>query len=421
MARIRLQRVRTEPSKRAGKRGKDDVESSGISTVGDLMSGTPGVSPKLLTWRHALIGVFLLAGLWFFLHSLRAVLTPIFLSLVIAYLLDPVVDRFEVRGWSRSSAIGVLLVFFFGVSVLLILALVPMFHTQMEEVASKFPEYRTAVEKFFSSPLTPWLERWLGVEPGVAGVSLWSELTDKARQAIPNLSGILGTTVGSLFGNVLSAGLFLVSTLLIPVFAFYFLRDWDRMVAAVHQLIPTRRQEQVREVASEINKVLGAFVRGQLVVCMILVALYSLGLAFFGAPMWLVIGVFSGVGFLIPYVGTALGMTLAGVLTAFHYGWDPVWTGFPVPRVLCVVGWFAVVQIIESYAITPRIIGEKVGLHPVAIIVAIIAGGQILGFLGMLLAVPMAAAGAVLIRGGLGAYLRSQFYLQQWEGLLVFP
>lgn len=382
-------------------------------------------------WRKALLVVVLLGLLGAALYALRTVLTPIVLSLAIAYVLDPAVDWLEAKTrLGRSICIAILLgVIFVGVAGVSA-ALFPLFSNQVQAIGDKLPTYREAVRTHLEDDVLPFMENRLGMtfEPETESVvsapdgeltfasadgDLISTLSSRLAGVAPTLTSALASVGNWVAGNVLGAILLLVNFLLIPVFTFYFLRDWDRLLARIRDLIPERTREVAVERFREVDSVLAKFLRGQLSVCLILAVLYSLGLWVLGCPMWLVVGLLAGIAFLIPYLGTAIGIVLAAALTLFHYGIGPseaAWFHIPGPAVVWIVLWFGVVQLVESNVITPKIVGESVGLHPVVVIVAIIAGAEVLGFLGMLLAVPATAAGAVFVRASLDAYRNSTFY-----------
>lgn len=368
----------------------------------------PGFPWRKLTW----VGLGVL-GLSAVVYSLRSVLTPIVLSLVFAYVLDPAVDWLERRGASRVRSIAVLLVCGFVGAAVLIVSLVPVFAHQVQEISEKLPEYQASVSALTTQKIVPWVEKTFDVDLARGGrteATLFEELSTRIQGAGPSVTRAAGQVVEWFASNLLRALLMVINILLIPVFTFYFLRDWDHMVEAAGDLMPRRIRPVLGQHFAKVDATLAAFLRGQLTVCFILSLFYCFGLWVFGCPMYLVVGIVAGIAFLIPYLGTAVGIGLGASLTLFHYGLGPSveWTG--IPGVVLVVAWFVVVQLIEGTLITPRVIGESVGLHPVVVMVAIIAGGELLGLLGILLAVPFTAAAAVFVRAGVEAYRESAFY-----------
>lgn len=381
-------------------------------------------------WRKALVALVVIGIVGVILFSMRGVLTPIVLSLALAYVFDPVVDRLEKRGFSRSSSIAVLLLLLFFGTGGVVAGLFPIFSNQVQEISAKIPDYRSDLQTFADDRVLPFLENRLGITVGKApevvvqapdgelrpvqgSTDFLAQFGDQLTGIGPSVTTAIAKAGNWVANNLLSAIVLLVNFLLIPVFTFYFLRDWDKITARVRDLIPERTRGPAVTRFKEVDTVLGKFLRGQLSVCLILAVLYSIGLGIFGCPMWLVVGVISGFAFLIPYLGTAVGIGLASILCLFHYQFGPsdaALLSFGLPAIVLNVAWFGIVQIVESYLITPKIVGDSTGLHPVVVIVAIIAGAEILGFLGMLLAVPFTAAASVFVRASLEAYRNSHFY-----------
>ena len=243
----------------------------------------------------------------------------------------------------------------------------------------------------------PWIQTQLGVSfADVDWRSLWSGVDWSATTNF--LSGILGN-IGQSSATLLTV---LANLVLIPVVTFYLLRDWDRLVENIDGLIPIRHQTRIRLLASECHIVLKAFIRGQLLVMLALAIMYSTGLMVVGLDLALIIGISAGLASIIPYMGFIIGLGAALLAAVFQF---PDW--LPIVGVIVV---FGVGQMIESMVLTPLLVGDRIGLHPVAVIFALMAGGQLFGFVGMLIALPVAAVIMVILRHLHGDYMGSDFY-----------
>ncbi|ASG22602.1 AI-2E family transporter [Nitrospirillum viridazoti] len=325
---------------------------------------------------------------------LRGMLLPFVAGMAIAYLLDPVADRLEGFGLPRLAATCVVLLIFVVVVVLCILLLVPLIQQQVTQLIESLPAIIT----------------WARDETMQRVRSLMAALPP---DDIERLRGAASEYVGTLVGwgadfikNLFSGGaaLFgLVSLLFItPVVAFYLLRDWDRMVATLDGWLPREHAEVVREQLRAVDRTLAGFVRGQATVCLALGAFYALAMTAVGLNFGLVIGLIAGILSFIPYVGTVVGFgaSVGVALFQFHDLW----------REGLVVALYILGHLLEGYVLTPKLVGDKVGLHPVWVMFALLAGGSLFGFTGVLLAVPVAAVIGVLVRFGLRQYLASSYY-----------
>lgn len=353
---------------------------------------TENMRRQLIFW---LIGAALFA---LFLYLFSEILLPFVAGMVLAYFLDPVADRLQRLGLSRIMATVVILVAFVIVLVLACVILVPVLATQMTEFAGKLPEYLTRLQALITSFDPQWLEQRFGVNA--------ESLREGLNSALTSGFGFL-TTV---FTSIWSSGVALVSIVSLfvvtPVVAFYMLLDWDRMVAAVDSWVPRDNVETVRKIATDINTATAGFVRGQGTLCLILGAMYAIGLTLTGLNFGILIGLFAGLISFIPYVGSLTGLVLA-VGVAFVQFW-PDWT-----MVAAVAGIFFVGQFIEGNILSPKLVGKSVGLHPVWLMFSLFAFGALFGFVGLLIAVPAAAAVAVLVRFAISRYLESPLYKGQ--------
>lgn len=338
-------------------------------------------------WGAVLLGAFAL------IYLLRDVLGPFVAGAAVAYLLDPTCDKLEEKGLSRALATTLVTVVFFLVALAVLGLAAPLLLSQIFDLLQRIPDIVAGIE----AKLAPLLEivraRIDGGELDVAG-SLGAVGGDLA-QWIGRIVGGVASGFGAAFG-VLS---FLLIT---PVVAFYLLRDWDRMIATIDSYLPLAYRETIRAQAREVDRTLSGFVRGQATVCLLLGLFYGIGLMLVGLDFGFVIGLMTGFVSFIPYVGMLLGVVLGmGVAIA---QFDSV---LPIALVAAV---FAVGQVLEGNFVTPNLVGDKVGLHALWIIFALLAGGALFGFVGVLLAVPVAAVIGVLVRFFLGQYRDSRYY-----------
>jgi len=352
---------------------------------------------------------FWLGGLAVFillLWLLADVLMPFAAGLAIAYLLDPVADRLEKMGLNRLGATLLILIVFVGVIVLAAMVLLPVLGGQVAAFLDALPRDLTRLRDLLSEQgagilarLAPIAEN-LGVQIDPSASALGSSVSDLATEAARYAGGVLK--------SLLSGGravLSLLSLLVItPVVAFYILLDWDRMITKIDSWLPRDEVETIRGLAAEINAALSGFLRGQSLVCLFLATWYGAGLSLVGLNYGLLIGVTGGFLSFIPYVGSLTCLVIS-VAIAIVQGW-PQWT-----LLLMVLGVIGVGQFLEGNILTPKLVGESVGLHPVWLMLALLAFGSLFGFTGLLLAVPIAAAVGVLMRFALRNYLSSPIYL----------
>jgi predicted PurR-regulated permease PerM len=348
-----------------------------------------GLGRQLTFWIATCVVIILMMWL------LREILLPFVAGMALAYLFNPLANRLERLGIDRLVAslaiIGVFVLSF----IVLILLIAPILGGQLAAFIEKLPSYIGKLQSVLADPSRPWLQRVLGDKMTSTDASLGDLVTQGA--------GWLAAFMKSLW----SGGQALISifslVVVTPVVAFYILYDWDRMVARVDGWVPLPYRETVRELAREIDRAIAGFVRGQTGVCLILGSFYALGLTLVGLNFGLLIGLVSGLITFIPYVGSMTGLVLAGGVGVAQF-W-PDWGS-----ILLVVGIFFAGQFIEGYILQPKLVGESVGLHPVWLMFALFAFGYLLGFVGMLLAVPLAAAIGVILRFALGRYLESPLY-----------
>jgi predicted PurR-regulated permease PerM len=346
-----------------------------------------------MTWS-AKLALAALAGLLVLLYFLGPVLMPFVLSAGLAYLADPLVDRLQ-RRMSRTLAVTLVFVTLSAVFLPLLMLLLPLLIDQVREFITHVPDYLA------------WIQQ-TGL-PAI-GVHLPPEMqldAENIKRVVAENLPEAGGLARDLFGTLSRSGgaflLFMANLLLIPVVTFYLLRDWDTLIAWVDGALPPRYRDTVRVLAQESDFVLSGFLRGQLLVMLSLGAIYSLGLWIVGVKLALLIGIGAGLVSFVPYLGFIAGLLAASIaVLAQMNGLTPL---------LGVLAVFMIGQAVESMLLTPWLVGDRIGLHPVAVIFAVMAGGQLFGFLGMLLALPVAAVANVLIRHAHERYTASRFYL----------
>jgi predicted PurR-regulated permease PerM len=370
----------------------DTLERTDAAPVAGAAAPPPGATRNQ---RIALL-VGLLVVFWFALSLFASVLLPFVAAAVIAYFLDPPATRLVAAGVRRALASGVLIVALIGVILLFALLLYPLIVAQLGILLSRLPQY-VGLARGFTTDLMAQLQERLGPD----------FINEKLRDLVGGQAGAIVGFAATALSQVIGSGfaIFNVLTLLVvtPVVAFYLLRDWPVVMARIDSWLPHRYAGVLRAQAREVNRILSAWLRGQLMCCLALAVYYSLALTLVGLDLGLIVGLAAGFLSFIPYVGTITGF-VTGTLLAFAQ--FPTWT-----RVVMVVGVFIVGQFLEGYVIYPRFLGDRVELHAVWVIFALFAGGAAFGFVGVLLAVPVAATIGVLCRFWLQRYLQSPLYL----------
>ncbi|MCC4586675.1 AI-2E family transporter [Xanthomonas melonis] len=356
---------------------------------------------RRLKWAAVIVGVLWVVAL------LAPILTPFVLALLLAWLGDPLVDRIERAGRSRNVAVSLVFVLATLLFVLALMILVPMIERQIMTLIEALPQMRTWAIR----TAIPWLEAKTGVE--LMGWLDPERLIEWIRSHWEQAGGAAKTFFGYVSRSGFAMVTWVINLALLPILAFYFLRDWDRLVERVAAVIPRAYIGTVSRLALESNDVLGGFIRGQFLVMLALGAIYATGLSIIGLNLGLLIGIIAGFISFIPYLGATTGIVLA-LLAAIVQA-----QGLDLKLLIGVGVVFTVGQLLESYVLTPRIVGDKIGLHPVAVIFAVMAGGQLFGFLGMLLALPVAAVANVLLRYAHEQYTRSDLYAGERAGIVL--
>lgn len=351
--------------------------------------------------RQAFFGLATLAGFILFLFLFRTILLPFIVGMALAYFLDPVADRLERLGLNRFMATTLILVAFIVVFVLALMIIIPVLATQLNDFIQHVPSYVTELQNFIATSNARWLPEWLDGQMGTIKENFSKLVTEGA--------GFVATLVAQIWNS--GKALVDIAALLVvtPVVAFYLLLDWDRMVAKVDHWIPRNQVGAVREIATEMDKTIAGFVRGQGSLCLILGIYYAVGLSLIGLNFGLLIGFFTGMISFIPYVGSTVGLVLAAGVALVQFWPDYV-------HLVIVVIFFFSGQFLEGNILQPKLVGQSVGLHPVWLMFALFAFGALFGFVGVLVAVPAAAAIGVLVRFALARYLASDLYYGQIPG-----
>jgi predicted PurR-regulated permease PerM len=332
--------------------------------------------------------VVLAAALWL-LHD---ILLPFVAGIALAYVLAPLADRVERLGINRTVAALLIVSMLVVALIALMLLLVPLLLQQGSALISNIPGYFKRVKELIVDANFPWLN-WLGAA--------------EAGKTASDLVGQVATWLLSFSYSLWTGGKALVSfasvLIVMPVVTFYLIRDWHAMIDRVDSWVPVRQRDTVRQLGREIDAAIGGFLRGQFGVCLVLGCYYAIGLMLVGLDFALLIGLIAGVITFVPYIGSMTGLMIA-VSVAIAQFW-PDWK-----RIALVVAIFLVGQFIEGNVVSPKFVGERVGLHPVWLIFAMFAFGYLFGFVGLLIAVPLGAAIAVLLRFGLRQYFASPLY-----------
>ncbi|MFA7664549.1 MAG: AI-2E family transporter [Burkholderiaceae bacterium] len=329
------------------------------------------------------------------LVALGPVLTPFATAAILAYVLAPLVAALQRHRVPRAVAAILAITLALLVLVALVLILIPILHEEFVLIRNELPGLVASI----TSRAQPWLERYLGMAPRIDAAWLREWLSTQFADSNQDLLALLFGYAKTGWG----AALQVIGTLfLVPVVLFYLLADWPELTRRAYDLIPLRWRPEVDALLGETDMLLGQYLRGQLLVMLILSVWFSLALLVAGFTLWLPIGVLSGLLIFIPYIGFALGFIFAMIAGMLQLG--------PLPGFVSVAIIYGIAQVVESTWLTPRLVGERIGLHPVAVIFALLAFGALFGFVGVLLALPLAAITAVGLRRLWQAWMDSEFY-----------
>ena len=328
------------------------------------------------------------------LHLLSPILAPFLFAAILAYILDPLVERLTGKFVPRTLAVVLVMSGVLALVVALALVVLPLFAKELRLLAERLPAFIA----WLNQKLVPFAERYFGgaLQLDVASVRAL------ATEFVAENQDLVGKLLGSLRIGGLALLAFLVNLLLVPVVLFYLLRDWHQMLARVDRLIPRHLHQKTRTILREIDSVLAEFLRGQLAVILVMSVYFVLALWLAGLEFALPIGLITGLLVFVPYVGALLGFALGTVtaLMQFDSLWGLAWVWLA----------FGVGQTLEGMVVTPWLVGERIGLHPVAVIFALLAFGQVFGFFGVLMALPASAALLVALRHVREGYLASSLY-----------
>ncbi len=327
---------------------------------------------------------------------LSGVLAPFVTGMIIAYLLDPACDRLQRLGMQRWLATTVLLLLFLIVAILAVLIVVPILINQVTGLISAVPDYVTRATARLQPLIADLRHR--------VSAANFTEIQKAVSQYAGNAVSWIGTVLGSLWQGGMALIDLLSLVFITPVVAFYMLRDWDHMIGVIDNNLPVAQRETIRGLGREVNRTLSRFIRGQLIVCLLLGVFYAIALTIVGLNFGLLVGLMTGILSIIPYVGSLVGLVSSMGIAFVQYD---DWTMWAV-----VLGIFLLGQFLEGNFVTPKLVGESVGLHPVWVIFALLAAGSLFGFTGVMLAVPMAAVIGVLTRFALHRYRQSALYRQ---------
>jgi len=348
-----------------------------------------------------------LAVVVWLLMALGPILTPFVLALLLAWLGDPLVDRVERSGRSRTFGVSLVFVLMILLLALALLILVPLIERQMVTLMDSLPAYR----EWIVGTAVPWIEARTGF-----ALSEWADpqrLIELVREHWQEAGGVASTFFGYLQRSGFVFVTWIINLVLVPILTFYFLRDWDALVERVASLIPRDHIDTVARLARESDERLGGFLRGQFMVMVAQGVFYAIGLQVIGLRLGILVGLIAGLISFVPYLGATVGailMLLAALVQSQGIDWQLLILGTAV---------FTAGQLLESYVLTPRLVGDRIGLHPVAVIFAVMAGGQLFGFLGMLIALPVAAVANVLLRFAHERYTASRLYAGSPSGVVV--
>lgn len=346
---------------------------------------------QILIWIGVILTLYLI-------HRLASVLIPFLISFGLAYLGNPLVQKIESAKISRTWAVSIVFGFLIFGLILLLVVVIPLLINQLLIFIEKVPSYYLWVQ----ANILPKLENLFSLEDVKENQAAIKETLTKSIDIIGMLTSKLGSSIGSFVLGVIGFG---VSLFLIPMITFYVMRDWPQIMAKFETLLPRSIAQQTLEFLEESNFMLSSFLRGQFTVMLALAFVYSVGLSLVGLEYSLVIGITAGLISFIPYLGATSGILMGLLVAWFQFG--------DITHLIFVGIVFGIGQLLESFALTPVLIGDKLGMHPIAVVFALMVGGSLFGFVGILLALPACAVLMVALRKLYRRYLASDFYLDQ--------
>lgn len=336
------------------------------------------------------IGLFL-----FFFYSVSIILTPFIVSLILAYFLNPFTKKIEKLGIKRKWTVLVIVALFFILVLLACVKLIPALFAQIDQFITNVPEYKEYVKENFLSKISEYLNH---INP---------EISIKIKNQLNNFSTNFFEYTVTIISNIFNSGLALLNIigliLFTPILVFYLLRDWPKVIKSTNILIPSTYKKIILEQLKLIDKVLSSYIRGQINVCLIMSLFYVLCFLILELDYALLIGIIIGSLTIMPYIGAIIGFAICSIVALLQFS--------NLLYLYIIIAIFILGHLLESYIITPKLIGEKVGLHPVWIIFSLMSGGALFGFWGMFFAIPIAAIAGVLIRCLLKLYLESRLFI----------
>lgn len=347
-------------------------------------------------WLSAIV-IFLL-----FMNIFSSIMLPFVAGMAIAYFLDPLADKLEAMGLNRIISTSIIMTLFSLIFILALLLIVPLLFSQLNQLLSELPVYVEKLQNFAETTGQDWFGEVFANYFNSSTAE--NEISSQVGNIVSKLASIGTALIGKIWSGGMAVFSFLSLLIVTPVVAFYLLNDWDRMIAIIGSWVPLKNKKIVFGLMREMSQVLAGFIRGQGSVCLILAVYYAVCLSLVGLNFGLVIGIIAGIISFIPFVGAIIGLVLSVGLALVQF-W-PDYTLIAIVGVIFVIG-----QFLEGNVLTPRLVGRHIGLHPVWLMFALFAFGTLFGFVGMLLAVPVAAMIGVLSRFALRHYLKSPFYL----------
>lgn len=342
-------------------------------------------------WFYLAVG---LLAIWL-LGLLAPILTPFVIGGLLAFLGNPLVKRLVCLGSHRNVAATLVFVLFFVLWLSVMFWLIPLLENQISDLIKRIPEYG----RWLRSTMQPWLQQYIGIDDGLFN---WQGMQKVLAEHWQKTGGAIKWMFVSVTKSGSAILLFLGNLFLIPVIAFYLLRDWDLMWSNLRALLPPRYEPKGVRLARESEQMLAGFLRGQLMVMLSLSLIYSIGLSLMGLQLAILIGLIAGMLSFVPYLGLILGILMASVATVLQFqSIDPV---------IWVLLVFTVAQLTEAAFLTPKLVGDSIGMHPVGIIFTLLAGAHLFGFFGVLAALPVASVAMVLIRFAVEQYKTSRYY-----------
>lgn len=338
--------------------------------------------------------IFLVLLFFGALYLLASVITPFLIGALLAYLVNPIVGQLARLKIKRLPSVVIVFAALFLLVSIMILLFIPVLQSQIEMFSNTLPN----IADWVTETLLPWASQWLGSQEYINIATMKTALTGQWGKA--------GSLITHFFNTLLYSSIVLITWLLnliiIPVVTFYLLRDWDQFISGVHDLIPRKIEGKVMQLTTECDAVLSAFFRGQLLVMLSLGIIYAIGLTLAGLKIGILLGLIIGLISIVPYLGFILGIIIASIACYVQFS--------DLNHLLYVWAVFAIGQSAEAFFLTPNLIGDRIGLHPVAVIFAVLAGGCLFGFLGVLLALPAASILMVGIRHAHQQYRESPLY-----------